>query len=129
MIPLNFPTMRERSATHVALCRALTSKNADPQEALAREALADLIVHPDLEIPRVLDLSNRLLVDRDLATPLDVIFDVDSLAVAYNVTRQEMVMAARLCGARQVSVRGAYCWADSDSAKFVLDAQTVGDTA
>jgi len=122
--------MRERSEAHVGLCKALASKDCDPQEAVAREALADLIVS-DLEMSRVLDLSNRLLVDRDLATPLDVIFDIESLREAYGcsghggVTRAEMVMAARLCGAQNVEIRGNYRWADSDEARFVLDVDTI----
>lgn len=127
MIPLNFSTMRARSEAHVGLCKAL-SKDCDPQEAIAREALADLIVHPDLDISRVLDLSNRLLVDRDLATSLDVIFAIDSLQEVYGgVSRAEMVMAARLCGARNVEIRGKRCWADSDEARFTLDADSIAE--
>lgn len=127
MIPLNFNTMRERSEAHVALCKALASKDCDPQETAAREAFADLIVHPDLDVSRVLDLSNRLLVDRDFATPLDVIFAVPSLAESYNVTDAEMTMAARLCGAVRIRRGQRYLWADSDAATFVLDAAALDD--
>jgi len=129
MVPLNFNTMRERSEAHVALCKALASKTCEPQEAVAREAFADLIVHPDLEIPRVLDLSNRLLVDRDLVTPLDVIFEIESLQEAYGATRPEMVMAARLCGAVRVRRGQRYLWAVSDAASFVLDADVIRECA
>lgn len=125
MIPLNFRTMRERSETHIGLCKALASKDSDPQEAVAREALADLIVHPDLDVSRVLDLSNHLLVDRDLATGLDVIFAIDSLQEAYSATRAEMIMAARLCGAKSVEIRGKQYWADSDEARFTLDSGAI----
>lgn len=124
MIPMNFNSMRERSEAHVALCKAL-AKNCDPQEAVAREAFADLIVHPELDVSRVLDLSNRLLVDRDLTTPMDVVFSIRDLAQFYNSTDSEMVMAARLCGAVRVRRGQRYLWADSDAASFVLDAEAV----
>ncbi len=127
MIPLNFNSMRERSESHVALCKALASKDCDPQEAAAREAFADLIVHPELDVNRVLDLSNRLLVDRDLATPMDVIFEIPSLSEFFNVTDTEMVMAARLCGAMRIQRGQRYLWADSDAASFVLDAAALAD--
>lgn len=128
MIPMNFNTMRERSEAHVALCKALASKDCDPQEAVAREAFADLIVHPDLDVSRVLELSNRLLVDRDIATPLDVIFAIESLQEVYAATRAEMVMGARLCGAVRIRRGQRYMWADSDAASFVLDAEAIRKT-
>lgn len=129
MILLNFNTMRERSEAHVALCKALASKTCDPQESVAREAFADLIVHPDLDVSRVLDLSNRLLVDRDLATRLDVIFDIPSLSEFFNVTDSEMVMAVRLCGAVRIRRGQRYLWADSDAATFVLDADALASVS
>ncbi len=127
MIPLNFVTMRERSEAHVALCKALASKGCDSREAAAREAFADLIVHPELDVNRVLDVSNRLLVDRDLATPMDVIFAIPNLSEFYNVTDPEMVMAARLCGAVRIRRGQRYLWAESDAASFVLDDAALAD--
>lgn len=127
MIPMNFNTMRERSEAHVALCKALSSKDCAPQEAVAREAFADLIVHPDLDVNRVLYLSNRLLVDRNIATPLDVIFDIPNLSEFYNVTASEMIIAARLCGAVRIRRGQRYLWADSDAASFVLDDAALAD--
>lgn len=127
MIPINFNSMRERSETHLALCKALESKNVDPQEAVAREALADLIARSgDVDIVRVLEVSSQLIVHRDIATPLDVIFDIESLRGHYlNITTAEMILAARLCGAQHLQIRGKWRWADSDQARFVLDSETI----
>ena len=96
-----------------------------PDDA-AKEALADLIAHsPEMDVGAMLRLSNDLLVSRDLATPDAVIFDIDSLSEFYRVTRSEMIMAARLCGARSFPKGIRTFWADEERATFLFDATAI----
>jgi len=127
MIPLQFPSQRSRSLCHLRLMRAFDVPEciASPEDA-AKEALADLIANsPEMDVGAMLRLSNDLLVSRDLATTDAVIFDIGNLSNHYRVTRSEMIMLARLCGAQSFQKGARTFWADEERAKFLLDATAI----
>lgn len=127
MIPLQFASQRERSLCHLRLIRAFNvPERIEAPEDAANEALCDLIAHtPEMDVGAMLRLSNDLLVSRDIATSDAVIFDIDSLADHHRVSRSEMIMAARLCGARAFHKGTKTVWADAENAKLILDSQKI----
>lgn len=122
MIPLHFPSQRDRSLCHLRLIRAFdVPERIDSPEDAAKEALCDLIAQSEQDLGAMLRLSDELLVSRDIATTDAVIFDIDSLAEHFRVSRSEMIMAARLCGARAFQNRNRTQFADSENATFRVD--------
>ena len=127
MIPLQFPSQRDRSLCHLRLNRAFDVPECiETPEDSAKEALCDLIAQtPEMDIGAMLRLSDELLVSRDIVTTDAAIFDIGSLADHFRVTRSEMIMAARLCGARAFHKGAKTVWADAEQARFTLDAATI----
>lgn len=123
MIPLQFASQRDRSLCHLRLIRAFdVPEGIETPEDAAKEALCDLIAQSELDIGATLRLSDEILVSRDLATGDAVIFDIASLCEYFRVTKSEMIMAARLCGARSFQKGTKTVWADDECARFLLDA-------
>ena len=127
MIPLQFASKRERSLCLLRLIRAFdVPERIEAPEDVAKEALCELIAHsPEMDAGAMLRLSDELLVVRDIATSEPVIFEIDSLANHYRVTRSEMIMASRLCGARAFQKGAKTVWADAEQARFTLGAATI----
>lgn len=117
-IPLSKPA---QSRAHLLALRAL-NLDAEPKtpEEATKSALAEIFAmhlsreHSPAEI---FELAARVLWHRDDTHPgTAVIFDVGSLCEVTGATREIGVLAARLCGARQINGR----WADDESAKQIL---------
>ena len=127
MIPIQFSSQRNRSLCHLRLIRAFDVPECiEAPEDAAKEALCDLIARaPDMDVGAMLRLSDELLVSRDIATSEPVIFEIDSLANHYRVTRSEMIMASRLCGARAFQEGAKTVWADAEQARLTLGAATI----
>lgn len=127
MIPLQFASQRQRSLCHLRLIRAFNvPERIDSPEDAAKEALCDLIAQtPKMDVGEILRFSDEKLVSRDVATSESVVFDIDSLADHYGVSRREMIIAARLCGARAFRKGTKTVWADAENAKLILDSQKI----